>query len=207
MKLRVASVLVVCLTLAAVPAAAQTLYSNGPTNGNTDAWPINFGYTVSDTFNVSANSNITGATFAMWLFPLGDTLESANLSITSDEYGGTTYYNQTVNFYQSGCVTNSYGYDVCQESTTNFSTTLANAGTYWLNLTDASTAGHDAVYWDENSGPSLASTNQTGTIASESFTLLGTGATTTGMVSEPSSMVLFASGFFGVTAMLRRKLF
>jgi hypothetical protein len=47
---------------------------------------------------------------------------------------------------------------------------------------------------------------------SESFTVLGsessttTSTTTTGTVPEPGSLMLFASGFFGVTAMLRRKL-
>jgi hypothetical protein len=50
--------------LAAVPAAAQTFYSNGPTNGNTDAWTVNFGFIVSDTFNTS-NTPITGVTFAV----------------------------------------------------------------------------------------------------------------------------------------------
>jgi hypothetical protein len=39
MKLRFTSLslLALCLTLAAVPAAAQTVYSNGPINGNVDA--------------------------------------------------------------------------------------------------------------------------------------------------------------------------
>jgi hypothetical protein len=49
--------LVFCLILAAVPAIAQTVYSNGPINGNTDAWTFNFGFIVSDTFNVSNNGN------------------------------------------------------------------------------------------------------------------------------------------------------
>ena len=39
----------ICLTLAAVPAFAQNdLYDNGPVNGETSAWQINFGYAVSD---------------------------------------------------------------------------------------------------------------------------------------------------------------
>jgi len=49
MKLRVASLslLALCLMLAAVAAAAQDIYNNGPINGNTDAWTINFGFIVS----------------------------------------------------------------------------------------------------------------------------------------------------------------
>ena len=52
MKMRIASLslLALCLTLAAVPAMADTVYDNGPINGNTDAWTINFGFIVSDTF-------------------------------------------------------------------------------------------------------------------------------------------------------------
>ena len=51
-----------------IHAAAQTVYSNGPINGNTDAWTINFGFIVSDTFNVTNNNTtITSASFGMWL--------------------------------------------------------------------------------------------------------------------------------------------
>ena len=217
MKLRIASLTLLLLALVTVPAMAQTLYSNGNTNGNTDAWTINFGFVVSDQYNLTANSSITGATFAMWVEP-GDTLENAELSITSGENSGTTYYNQVVNFSQSGCVVNSYGYDVCNESTTNFGTTISSPGAYWLNLQNATTADGDPIYWDENSGPAKGSENSVGTIPSESFTVLGsessttstttsTSTSTTTTVPEPSSIMLFGSGILGLAGMLRRKLF
>lgn len=212
MKIRIASLLVLCLTLAALPAMAGTIYSNGNTNGNTDAWTINFGFIVSDTFNVgSGGATITGANFAMWLFP-GDTLTSAELSITSGENSGTSYFNQTVSFTQSGCVTNNYGYNICQEAT-SFTGVPLNSGTYWLNLQNASVPSGDPVYWDENSGPSSASENSVGTIPSESFTVLGTSTTTTttttttGTTPEPSSILLLGSGMLGLAGMLRRRLF
>jgi hypothetical protein len=217
LKMRIASLslLALCLTLAAVPVMAQTVYSNGSTNGNTDAWTINFGYVVSDTFNVgSNNTTISGASFAMWLFP-GDTLTSAELSITSSENGGTSYFDQTVNFTTGGCTANQYGYNVCAENTT-FSGPTLNSGTYWMNLQNASVPSGDPVYWDENSGPSSASESSVGTIPSESFTVLGSSAsssssssssTTTGTVPEPSSIMLFGSGILGLAGMLRRKLF
>jgi len=213
LKLRIASLflLALCLTLAALPAMADTIYSNGATNGNTDAWTINFGFIVSDTFNVASNgTTITGFTMADWLIP-GDTLQSAELSITSGENGGTSYFDQTVNFTQSGCVSNSYGYDVCNE-TASFSGPTLNSGTYWVNLQNASSVDGQPVYWDENSGPSSASENSVGTIPSESFTVLGTSTsttttTTTGTVPEPSSIMLFGSGILGLAGVLRRKLF
>ena len=220
MKMRILSLLALCLTLAAVPAMAQTLYSNGAPNGTTDAWTINFGFVVSDTLPAfAAGTAITGADFEMWLV-VGDTLESAQLSITSGENGGTSYFNQTVSFTQSGCSANQYEYDVCNESTV-FEATL-NTGTYWLNLQNAVTAEGEPVYWDEDSGPSSASESEVGTIPSESFTLLGacsqgasggcgtttsTSTSTTGTsVPEPSSIMLFGSGILGLANVVRRKL-
>jgi len=211
-KLRLASLSLsaLCLMLAAVPAAAQTVYNNGPINGNVNGWTINFGFIVSDTFNVTNNNTtITGSSFGIWLFP-GDTLTSAELSITSNENGGTSYFDQTVNFTQGSCTKNEYSYNVCQENTI-FNGPTFNMGTYWLNLQNASVPNGDPVYWDMNSGLSSASASSIGTIFSESFTVLGsessTTTSTTGTVPEPSSLMLFASGFFGLAALLRRKLF
>ncbi|MGA2370506.1 MAG: hypothetical protein ACLPPV_13450 [Candidatus Korobacteraceae bacterium] len=215
MKLRFASLslLGLCLTLSAVPVMAQTVYSNGPINGNTDAWAINFGSMVSDTFNVTDNNTtITGASFGMWLFP-GDTLTSAQLSITSRPFGGTSYFDETVNFAQGSCIGNMYGYDICTENT-SFSGPALNIGTYWLTLQNATTAEGEPVYWDENSGPSQAfhccdamqpGTNAVGTLPSESFTVLGNSTTTS--TPEPNDPALFLSGFVGLAAVLRRKLF
>jgi len=224
MKLRFASLslLALCLTLAAVPAAAQVVYNNGPINGNVDAWLIYEDFNVSDTFNVvNNNTTITGASFGLWLFP-GDTLTSAELSITSSENGGTSYFDQTVSFTQGMCQGNERGFNVCQENT-SFSGPTLNAGTYWLNLENAIVPNGDPVYWDENSGvgcnspgcPSSASDNGLGTIPSEAFTVLGTSSstttststTTTGTTPEPSSIMLFGSGIFGLAGVLRRKLF
>lgn len=159
-----------CLTL---PAAAQTVYSNGPINGNTDAWTVDFGFITSDTFNVSNNgTTVTGLSFGAWLSP-GDTLNSIEVSITSGENGGTSYFDETLtNWTASGCVMNQFGYDVCTESATFNGPTLNN-GTYWLNLQDANSPFGDPIYWDENSGPSAASENSIGSIPSESFTVFG----------------------------------
>ena len=204
---RIASLTLVLLALVAMPAMAQIVYDNGPIDGNTDAWTINFGFIVSDTFDVANNgTTITGGSFGMWLFP-GDTLTSAELSITSGENGGTTFFDDTVTFTQGACTGNQYGFNVCQENTTFNGPTL-NAGTYWLNLQNASVPSGDPVYWDENSGPSTASENSVGSIPSEAFSVLGNQTTTTtNTVPEPGSILLLGSGVLGVAGMLRRKLF
>jgi len=207
-KLPIALLSLLALCLIALPAAAQVVYSNGPINGTTDGWTINFGFVVSDTFTVgSGGANITGLTFGAWIFP-GDVLSGVEVQITSSEFGGTVYSDQFISITQSNCSGNQYGFNVCTESG-NFGTSVnLPGGTYWLNL-DNGEVPDDPVYWDENSGPSQASENTVGTIPSESFTLLGTGTTTTNTTSvpEPSSVMLVGSGILGLAGLLRRKLF
>jgi len=211
LKLRILSLSLLVLCLAAVPAMAQVIYSNGPINGTTDAWTINSGFTVSDTFVCGSQCGVTGISFGVWLFP-GDVLESVQVSITSSEFGGTTYFNGNVNFTQSGCSGNQYGFNVCGALDEVGFINLA-AGNYWLNLANAVVNTGDPVYWDENSGPSSASENSVGTIPSESFTILGTSSTSStttssgGTVPEPSSIMLLGSGILGLAGVLRRKLF
>jgi len=213
------------ITLFVIPAAAQIIYSNGPTNGNTDAWTVNFGFIVSDSFRISSTT-LAGAEFAMWLFP-GDTLTSAELSITSAPDGGTSYFDQTLRFTQSSCQANQYGFNVCNEST-SFNGPFLSSGTYWINLQNASVPSGDPVYWDENSGgthawPPHAYQNAVGSIPAESFTLLGEcicgcsdksdcSATTSGSTTapEPGSLSLLGWGgatIFAFLGALRRRLF
>jgi len=199
--------------LVAAVASAQTVYNNGPINGETDAFTINFGFIVSDTFTVTQGSQVSGLSFGAWTFP-GDVLESAQVTISSMENGGTTYFNQQVNFTQSDCFANNFGFNVCRE-TGSFDAGNFAAGTYWLNLGNAVVNSGDPIYWDENSGvgctspgcPSQASESSEGTIGSEAFTLLGTSTSTTGSsVPEPGSLLLVASGVLGLAGVLRRKL-
>ncbi len=209
MKLRIASMAVVLLALVAVPAIAQqTLYSNGPINGTTDAWTINFGFVVADTFTLSSAASVNSLAFGAWAEP-GDILLNADVGLSSAEFGGTIYFDGLVNFTQQGCSANQYGYNVCTEAGVFTGVNLA-AGTYWVNLSNAVVNTGDPIYWDENSGPSSASENSVGTIPSEAFTIDGSTTTTTTSttsVPEPSSIMLFGSGILGLAGLLRRKLF
>jgi hypothetical protein len=206
LKMRIASLSLLALCLAVVPAVAQNdLYDNGAINGTVLGWTINFGFAVSDQFTLGGNSTVNGITFGAWLFP-GDSLTSAEVSITSSEFGGTSFFDQTVNFTAGTCNSNG-SFNVCAE-TGSFSGVALNAGSYWLNLSNAVSAAGNPVYWDMNSGPSLASESSVGTIPSESFTIIGSGTTTPPPTTpEPSSILLLGSGLLGVAGLLRRKLF
>ena len=206
MKLSIFAAALLMLCLETLPAVAQTdLYDNGAISRNGPEWTVNFGFAVSDSFTLNSTSTVNGLEFGSVMFP-GDVLESAEVSVTSQEFGGTTYFDQNVSFTASGCVDNEFGYMVCTQ-TGSFDGPQLNAGTYWLNLQNAVTNTGDPVYWDENSGPSLASENTVGTIPSEAFTILGRQSSGTGSTPEPSSIVLFGSGIVGVAGLLRRKLF
>ena len=202
-----------CLLAAALPAAAQqTLYENGPINGEVDAWTINEGFDISDSFTISSGtSTVNGLSIGVWL-TAGDVLQSVDVTLSSQPLQeGTIYFDGVVNLVQSGCFVNNFGYDVCTE-TGSFNGTPLNSGTYWLTLQNAVSTDGDPVYWDENSGigchsqgcPSQAVNDSLGgTLPSEAFTILG--SSQTGSTPEPSSLVLVASGFVGVVGFLRRK--
>ena len=193
---------ILCLTLA-FPAVAGTLYDNGPINGGVDAWSINFGYVVSNTFVVGSEASINALSFGVWLFP-GDVVTSVDVSITSNEFGGASYFSGTVALTQVNISTNEFGYQIASE-TGNFGPINLVAGTYWINLQNANVPSGDPVYWDENSGPASASESAVGTIPSEAFIVLGRTTTTTCTgcgcwanpdcgIPEPGSIALFSAG-------------
>jgi hypothetical protein len=67
-KLFIASLsLALCFAWTAT-ASAQNLYSNGPINGTLNAWFID-SFQVSDSFVVSAESNLSSFTFGDWVDP------------------------------------------------------------------------------------------------------------------------------------------
>lgn len=163
-----------------------SVYTNGPPNGTVTAWTINFGYAVSDTFTTTGGT-ITNFCFYLWV-PSGDLPQSVEVSVTSDEFGGTTYFDSNVNLtcinyckagyplHGSVCGGTTGSYDVwaCTSQVNPFQ---LEAGTYWVNLENAVSNMGNGVFWDQAGGngcpgsacPSLASENQLGTIPSESF--------------------------------------
>jgi uncharacterized repeat protein (TIGR03803 family) len=158
------------------------IYDNGPINGTTDAWTLNFGYIVSDTF-VAGGPTVTSFDLGVWEFP-GDTLSSLQWSITSAPDGGTVYGSGTVSgssLTDKFTSTNQYGYNIDKISATGLYVNVTSGSTYWFNVFNASVPSGDPVYWDENSGagchssgcPSQAVESALGTIPSEAFDIGG----------------------------------
>jgi PEP-CTERM motif len=193
------------LAVAVVPAAADdTLYDNGAYNGEVNAWQIGNGITVSDSFTLGKAAQIKAISFVAWVIP-GDTISEVDGSFSDTENGlaGATYSTTKSNIKTPSIIgTNEYGYEVELVTLTGLDINL-NAGTYWLNINTALTDQGDPIFWDENSGPSMASQSAVGTIPSESFTLQGSNGG--GSTPEPSSLALFGSGVLGIGGLLRRR--
>ena len=198
-----------CLLVSAPAVADDTVYDNGPVNGTVDAWTINFGYAVTDSFTLGSASTITGFQFGVWAYP-GDTPLTVDYSISSSPFGGTpTTAAVTSTFLYS----NQYGYDIDLESVFGLGVPLS-AGTYWLTLQNAVTTEGEPLYWDENSGPSQACESSVGTIPSESFVVLDDGcsfghnspACGPPPTPEPGTFLLLGSAALGIAGLLRRKI-
>jgi len=214
MKFLIAALAILSLALA-IPVVADI--NNGNINGTTDAWTINFGFVVSDSFK-SDGITLTGFMIGVWLFP-GDTLTSLDWSISSAEFGGTIFGSGTASgarITDTYISSNQYGYNIDRVTITGMNVPEVAGTTYWLNLANASVASGDPAYWDENSGPASASESALGTIPSEAYTINACGgcgcfaggkpAPDCGDTPEPNSILLFGSGTLGLLTMLRRKL-
>ncbi len=196
-------------------AGASVLYDNPNSGYNTDAWTINFGFTVANSFVLSANSTVTGVDFAAWESTAGDLsgvdweIDSGNplsggpFSVLASGTAGTSVV--------ADLGGNGYGYDVSNNTFSTGSVNLA-AGTYWLMLSNATNGSGDPVYWDQGDGPSEAWENSVGKLpgdgnpcsgactGSETFQILGSGG-----VPEPATWALMLVGFAGLGAAIRSR--
>src|SRR5664280_1790802 len=200
---------ILCLLLAVAPAMADT-YSNGPFNGTNDAWAINFGFTVSDSFTLSGGP-VSGFHFVYWDASAFDLLTTADLQVGATSFGGSA---TTVAFFSTFLGTNQYGYNLYQADASGLNIPWAG-GAGFVTLGNACSASgcsvSNPIYWDENSGPSLAYENTLGSIPSEAFTLAGgpipcdVAGGGLSCIPEPSTItLLFGSGIVGLAGVLRR---
>ena len=221
MKMRIAtlSLLVLCLALA----ASAQIYSEGPIDGNDNAFFVtgpnlpNFLGSVQDISNgfVAANSGAPGVLeWGEWSVgaPTSFSYELGSAAFGTDIGSGTvgqTAGNSTLLF------TNGFGYGVYDVKVGITSAAMTAGSTYWLSISNATDASNDGTQgWDipngGSGGPATCNFRQSGTnfgncgLGGESFTL--SGGTPPPNTPEPSSILLFGSGILGLAGVLRRKM-
>ena len=140
--------------LATVPAVADsTVYSSGSSNWNFDAWPIDYGASVTDEFTLTQAETITGFTADVWIGS-GDPLNNVEYSFGTTAYDSSLATGTADTTGTLDLASNDYGYAVYTDSASITPVSLAAGTDYWFTLQDAvSSEGYD-VYWDENDGSS-----------------------------------------------------
>src|ERR1019366_4601445 len=181
---------IACLVLAVAPAMAGTVYSNGPYNGTNDAWTINLGFSVSDSFTDGSGARISDLHIVYWDVSSSDLLTTVDMALGSTSFGGTPQTLTGVNNTFLGV--NQYGFNLYRAD--YLFADIPWSGSGYMTLSNAcSTSGCSVttpIYWDENSGPSTAYENTLGSIPSEAFTLTGTTTIPCcGTTPEPSSII------------------
>jgi hypothetical protein len=193
------------LALPVAPLTAGVLYDNGPINGNITAWTVAWldegDYKVTNSFQLSSPSIVTGIVFGAWGYP-GRTGLWADWAITSTPFGAPLASGEST-LSNSFLFHNSQGADVSQETFALPALSLG-PGKYWLEFDDTMTTGSYWFWWDQNNGPSEAQyvgPLGSGSIGSESFQILGS-PTGPGATPEPDSVLLLGSGTLLLTVAL-----
>jgi hypothetical protein len=170
------------------------------------------GFHLWDSFTVASNSTLTVAQVGLWV-PSGDTPTRVDWAIGTVAGGSDVASGTSIFFNQTKDSTFLGSYDIWQSSL-DIGGSVA-AGTYWFSIQNGTESGGDALYWDQNNGPSLASdtvnllssyqacmVTDPGGTCSQSFQIFGSSSVAT---PEPSSLLLLGAGFLVLVGSVRRR--
>lgn len=192
------------LILATNVSIAGIIYDNGPINGEENGLGTSKYegiYEIANSFFVPSPSSLTSVSYAIWVNPITGRPPTVYYTIGTSSFGSdiAVDYSEAANTWDF-LFTNQAGFSIYSAS---FQLdTNVQSGTYWITL--GSLGG--GYFVDSNGGPSTAflgnsSESQNGlpptpdntySIPSSSFQIHGEQQAA---VPEPSSMLLFCSGF------------
>ena len=210
MKLLTLSLTILCLALAA-PAFAGVIYSDGATNGTTNALFIDgpnpgpFNQSISDGFVATASGTAYSLDFGVWV-PAGTTPTTVSWWLGTTAFGSDISSGSTAQVGYTFLFNNG-GWDVYDAHVAGLSGSLSAGGSYWLTLGNANNSGGDQFdAWDINNGPAncqfaVGGVPQGGCgFGGEAFTI------NSSPTPEPGSMMMFGTGILGLAGVLRRKI-
>ncbi len=194
--------IVLCALVTGHAWSAMVLYDNGPAGTTTDAWAISPPCHVASSFSVSTAANLSHIQVGLWVGS-GDTPVSVDWSIGTGPYGSDVSSGTAmlINAYNQTFALNSLDFDVYQSAFT-VTGNVSPGTTYWLTLSDGSTAFNRTDYpyhlywggWNEINGQAVSTIGRP-----LSYTVYGN------PVPEPATILLLCLGLTGVTG-IRRKI-
>lgn len=139
-----------------LPVSSVVCFDNGP-NDDLDAFTINFGFEVTNSFTLPEDTYLSNATFVTWGSP-GDQLTALDYLITtgSSPWGSTALSGSGVSPDCTFQYTNGFGFDIssCTFLIDDSSQYLFPANTvFWLQIQNAVASNGDPIYWAESSAP------------------------------------------------------
>ncbi len=191
MRLRLAWLTIVCLSLVAV-ALAQGPLDSGLIADTAKAWSNSFGHVVNDTFHPTQNFQLGVGEFS------GEGMASYGAGVGGS--GGSL----ADGFAFAG----QSGYELDELMAASLNPTASSGSTYRLNLGNAGPGNGASINWEGNAGadcqssgcPSSAFESAVDETPAEVFT-----TNSPSPIPEPSSILLFGAGILAVAVVLRRR--
>lgn len=195
-------------SLLVLPTNADTIVFNNFSPGGTYlpsvAWGFHTGFSQGEAFTPGTSVYLTQIDVALQFADFWPGPYVATLSLYSDSGGapGTLLESWTVNVLTPWDALHDSGHESLISTTNVF---LVAGSQYWLIASDDYHPECCALYWNLNSIGGLGLHYQDGSVfeaEQSAFRVMGTEA----QIPEPSTLLLFGSGLFGLAGVLRRKL-